>query len=1147
MKKLCLLPFFCLLILTACGGSDNNQEKANNLFNEALEAQYYGNTERAFELYTQAAELGHSDAQNNLGIMYLEGEVVEVDYEQANEWFKKSASQGNTYGQYNFAYSYYYGRGVNIDYEEAFNLFKASATKGHSHSQNFLGIMYETGKGVEQSYDAAILWYEKAADNENHYAQYNLGRLYENGLGVIQNYEEAYTWYLLASDSGHAIASYRIALFYYNGWYVDKSSASVLTFIQKSASQEYDEAQFLLAEKFGTGKLWGEEYEEIDLSKAEQWYERAAENGNTSAQYRLAHLNSYGLYGKSDYEYAYQLLTEIAEQDDIVGQLHLGEFYELGHLEGSDFDKAFYWYSKAELLCENNQELVNACAEVDVALGYLYQRGLGTTINYETAMQYYQQALEVNFLPAFTKIGELYLRGLGVEQDYEQAKQWFELAITETAADPGALNNIGYLYHYGLGVEKNVETAKEWYNLAIKQEIEGDLQHQDYAFALTNLGDLDGGFLAEKYYQDAAKKYKFDPQALYNLAVICEESPSCDNHIEQFELAAQAGHLESLFVLGEEQESIARRTYNSELEAEAYLQAAIYFEQAANRNHELAALKTASFYEQGIGVEVNIDNAAAFYLRAAELGNMEAQYKIGQYYLLGNSVEEDVEQALYWLEKSHLQGYTAATSSLGLIYETNIDVQDLELAYSLNQQAALLADMEAQFRLGLMYLQGRGVSENIIKGRAWLLQAATKGHLEAHQLTYSPVKAIYDNDYATAVLREDGSVITWGANNDGGDSIVVRDKLVEGVVAIHPLYYRGFAALKDDGSVFVWGEGRQDYFEPVAEELTSGVIALYGDYYAHAALKEDGSLVTWGSSDIGGDSSAVADKLSSGVVDVFSEQWFMAALKENGELVVWGDLEQSRLPEELQSGVVSIASNLRSGIALKEDGSIVTWPRSIWTDLYPEFIPEDELGNVIGVYPGHDGKFSLLNDQGTLHTWNVYGYYSTFLENTNRVEASRFARQYALITENGEVVSRCGSNLDIISGVGSPVTSIAPIKEGFAILRADGSLDSWQIINCTNELYSSAPSENVKSVVSIYRSFAAVMFDGSATSWGRIVPEEEIQSQLINVVKVLTGKWGFYFIKEDNEVVIVGKPQSSILIDDENIEADPLFVLNPPQ
>ncbi|MDH5778504.1 MAG: sel1 repeat family protein, partial [Gammaproteobacteria bacterium] len=57
--------------------------------------------------------------QHGLGFMYLEGECVEKDPEQAVKWFKLAAEQGMTGSQTTLAIMYEEGNGVEKDPEEA--------------------------------------------------------------------------------------------------------------------------------------------------------------------------------------------------------------------------------------------------------------------------------------------------------------------------------------------------------------------------------------------------------------------------------------------------------------------------------------------------------------------------------------------------------------------------------------------------------------------------------------------------------------------------------------------------------------------------------------------------------------------------------------------------------------------------------------------------------------------------------------------------------------------------------------------------------------------------------------------------------------------------------------------------------------------
>src|SRR6202012_409884 len=53
------------------------------------------NWKEAAKWYQQAAEHGNSDAQVNLGVLYMDGRGVNADLAQAYKWLKLAYNQGN--------------------------------------------------------------------------------------------------------------------------------------------------------------------------------------------------------------------------------------------------------------------------------------------------------------------------------------------------------------------------------------------------------------------------------------------------------------------------------------------------------------------------------------------------------------------------------------------------------------------------------------------------------------------------------------------------------------------------------------------------------------------------------------------------------------------------------------------------------------------------------------------------------------------------------------------------------------------------------------------------------------------------------------------------------------------------------------------
>jgi hypothetical protein len=86
-----------------------------------------------------AAEQGDPEAQLELGLMYLHGRGVRVNYAKARMWLLKAAEQDDPDAQHELGLMYYYGRGVAVDRAEAYKWFKLAAEQpGNYAAQMYL-------------------------------------------------------------------------------------------------------------------------------------------------------------------------------------------------------------------------------------------------------------------------------------------------------------------------------------------------------------------------------------------------------------------------------------------------------------------------------------------------------------------------------------------------------------------------------------------------------------------------------------------------------------------------------------------------------------------------------------------------------------------------------------------------------------------------------------------------------------------------------------------------------------------------------------------------------------------------------------------------------------------------------------------------
>lgn len=200
------------------------------------------NSMHAFELFRQAAEQGHAEAQYWTGRCYDLAEGVGTDRVEAARWYQKSADQGNTAAQYRLSEFYENGYGVPRDAQAALEWFQKAAQQGDPVAQFKLGLRYIASSGTPNHLEQALVWFRKSAMQGNSDAQYWVGRCYKRGKGVEEDPAEALVWFRKAALQGHAGAQYELG----NSFDIGSGTAP-------------DPAQALL------------------------WYKRAASRGNTDA------------------------------------------------------------------------------------------------------------------------------------------------------------------------------------------------------------------------------------------------------------------------------------------------------------------------------------------------------------------------------------------------------------------------------------------------------------------------------------------------------------------------------------------------------------------------------------------------------------------------------------------------------------------------------------------------------------------------------------------------------------------------------------------------------------------------------------------------------------------------------------------------
>jgi TPR repeat protein len=157
------------------------------------------------------------------------------------------------------------------------------------------------------------------------------------------------------------------------------------------------------------------------------------------------------------------------------------------------------------------------------------------------------------------------------------------------------------------------------------------------------------------------------------------------------------------------------------------------------------------FDEEGRSIPTDRDKSLAWYTKAAELGDAEAQYMLGEHYNRAMNVENHDALSFAWYKKAAEQGYAVAQHKTGTCYYHGIGTpQDKKAAWEWFQKAADQGHASSIFYIGFYYRDGdAGIEKDSQKAVEWFYYAAEK----KYNVAYDELKKLAqagDKDAAAA-------------------------------------------------------------------------------------------------------------------------------------------------------------------------------------------------------------------------------------------------------------------------------------------------------------------------------------------------------------------------------------------------------------
>ncbi|MEQ8481862.1 MAG: peptidoglycan-binding protein [Hoeflea sp.] len=152
---------------------------------------------------------------------------------------------------------------------------------------------------------------------------------------------------------------------------------------------------------------------------------------------------------------------------------------------------------------------------------------------------------------------------------------------------------------------------------------------------------------------------------------------------------------------------------------------------AAAASNPLALYEIGARFTDGRGVAVDLERAASWYQRAADLGHAPSQYRIANLYEKGSGVERDLPAAKKWYQMAAEQGNASAMHNLAVLYATSGPAPDYTNAAEWFERAAEIGVRDSQVNLAILYARGDGVPRDLVQSYKWFAIAANEGDKDA--------------------------------------------------------------------------------------------------------------------------------------------------------------------------------------------------------------------------------------------------------------------------------------------------------------------------------------------------------------------------------------------------------------------------------
>ncbi|KAF8984394.1 ERAD-associated protein [Entomortierella lignicola] len=526
------------------------------------------------------------------------------------------------------------------DLHQAFDMYSTLADRsGNASAQQLVGFMYSTGIGnvVQRNEARAVLYTTFAAKGGNTAAELTLGYKYMFGIGTKKSCQDSVAYYKRAAEKAHAM--------FMSGPPLGRTMPAIKVRLTDGEGGTYG------AGASGPGDP-SPNVMANDIKDFIEFHRYIAEGDSPqarAAQSQLGFLYYTGNAGSRttiprDYQKAGMFLRRVAD-GFFNGKTNIAEAKELRPKEVEDAGIAaallgkMYWRGEG-FEADEYQALswFKKGASVDNpaalnALGTMYMKGAaGLPIDNEIAIGYFKKASELKYPDAQVNMGLIYLND--PTHHMTAFRYFYDAAQFQNFQ---AVYHLGEMYFYGLGVTKKCDEAARYFKYVAERGDWGDTLFSD-SYDAYQAGDVE--YAAIGYLQAAERGSEIGQT---NFAWILDRELPNSHYLTSLtspSRTAQAAISESALV------SLGTPSRLLEM-------ALVYWTRSANLGDVDARVKMGDYYFAGIGTEVDYKKATACYQVAAEVEHSAmAMWNLGWMHENGVGVAKDYHLAKRWYDRS---------------------------------------------------------------------------------------------------------------------------------------------------------------------------------------------------------------------------------------------------------------------------------------------------------------------------------------------------------------------------------------------------------------------------------------------------------------------------------------------------------------